>query len=467
MEKKFKKFRIEYDSLGPVRLPQDVYYGAQTQRAIDNFPISGRRIPLCFVKAYTRLKIAAAISNQKAKKLSPSISKAIIQAGEEVIRGKFNDQFVVDVYQAGAGTSQNMNMNEVLANRALEILGMEKGAYDSVNPNDHVNMSQSTNDTFHAALHMAAYELSVELAGEMHMLQEILQEKAEAFKEVYKAGRTHLQDAVPMSLGQEFGGYASMVEKNIERLLHAKEEIVYLPIGGTAIGTGLNTHADYKEEVLYEIKRRTGFPFILADNFFEIMQNCDAIVSLSGVLKTFSVGLTKLANDLRLLSSGPYGGLNEISLPAVQPGSSIMPGKVNPAMAEMVNMVAYQVSGHDTVLTEAAQAAQLELNVMMPVIAYNILDSLQILTNAIRAFREKCIVGIEANEAVCLRYLEKNPIVITALTPHLGYEQAAAIVKRAYEEKRTIKEIILEEKLFSKKELEQLVDYEKLVKSPS
>lgn len=457
-------YRTEYDSLGAVQVPYDAYYGAQTQRAIENFPISHLRLPQSFIKAQAIIKAAAATVNHAAGRMPTKIMKAIVKASEEIIAEKLQNQFVVDVYQAGAGTSQNMNMNEVLANRALEIVGKKKGDYNTIHPNNDVNMGQSTNDTIHSAIHMAAYELNVTFMDEMKAFHKALLQKEKEFKAIYKSGRTHLQDAVPISLGQEFSGYAAMIEHNRKRIATAVEGLTELPIGGTALGTGINTHPSYQKDMIQEINRRTGFRFKKAHNIFEVMQNCDAVVNLSGALKTLSVGLTKLANDVRLLSSGPYDGLGELSLPAVQPGSSIMPGKVNPAMAEMLNMVAYQVVGYDETITEASQAAQLELNVMMPLIAYNILEAITILTNAIRAFRQKCVQGIQAHEAICLAYLEKNPIIATALTPYIGYEKIAKAVKRAYKENRTIKEIVLAEKWLSEKELNKILDYKKLTK---
>ncbi len=456
--------RIEHDSLGAVHVPQDAYYGAQTQRAVKNFPISGLRLQKGFIQAQAMTKAAAAIANHQAERLSTPLMHAIVQAAEEVIEGKLDDHFVVDVYQVGAGTSQHMNMNEVLANRALEILGKGRGHYEFVHPNNHVNMGQSTNDTIPTAMHIAAHQACMELHDALTALQKALQVKADDFSAIYKSGRTHLQDAVPISLGQEFSGYTAMLHSNSKRLHTAIHELQALPIGGTAVGTGINTHASYQEAVIAQINHMTGHTFRPAANTFEAMQNTDAIVYLSATLKTLSVGLTKLANDLRLLASGPKAGLGEISLPAVQPGSSIMPGKVNPVMAEMLNMVAYQVAGNDLTITGAAQGAQLELNVMMPVIAYNILHSIEILTNGITAFHTHCVKGIQANKNRCQAYIDKNPIIATALTPHLGYEKTAAIVQQAYETDTSIKELIRKQGLLSEKQLNEILDYTQLVK---
>lgn len=456
------KYRHEKDSLGVVKVPEGVYYGPQTQRAIENFPISGLRLQPSFIKAYGMIKVASASVHMDSGRLDIKIGRPIQQAALEVVEGKWNDQFVVDVYQAGAGTSQNMNTNEVIANRALEIMKASKGDYSTINPNDHVNMGQSTNDTFHVAMRMAALESVKLLLEALNTLHEALEKKSKEFKDVVKSGRTHLQDAVPITLGQEFSGYAAKIKSNHHRVTLQAEELTYLLIGGTAVGTGINTEPNYAHNMIKEFSRLSGFNFKSAPNCFELMQNTDAIVALSGALKTLSVGLTKLCHDLRLLSSGPNTGLGEISLPPLQPGSSMMPGKVNPVAAEMLNMVCFQVSGNDVTIGEAAQAAQLELNVMMPVIAYNILHSLEVLKNAMAVFTTKCVEGIEAHPDQCLMYLERNPVIAIALTPYIGYEEVAAVVREAYCTHKSIKEVVIAKKLLSEEEIKKIFDCSKV-----
>ncbi len=457
------KYRKERDSLGDVNVPDDAYYGAQTKRAVDNFKISGRKLQPGFVKAQAIVKKAAALANMKSGRLDRKRGEAIINAAEEIIEGNFLDQFVVDVYQAGAGTSQNMNINEVIANRANEILGRKKGDYSTIHPNDHVNMGQSTNDTIPTAMHIAVL-VAVEdgLLPALEGLKDALKTKEREFDGIVKSGRTHLQDAVPMRLGQEFGGYASIVDHGIERVRRSLKDVRELCIGANAVGTGINTDPDYIKTAVSEINRITGRRFVPAKNLFEATQNRDAVLELSGSLRTLATGLIKIADDLRLLSSGPRTGLNEINLPAVQPGSSIMPGKVNPVMAEMLDMVCFQVIGNDTAVARACQAGQLELNVMMPVIAYNILDSIEILTNGIRAFTDRCIKGITANRAVCTRYAEMSSAVVTALSPVIGYDKAASLAKEAVEKDMTIRELVLEKNLMPEKELDRLLDIRKL-----
>lgn len=454
--------RIEKDYLGEVKVPANAYYGVQTARARENFPVSGLRLQKRFVIAQAIVKKAAALANMSSGRLDEKTGSAIAAACDEIISGRLLDQFVVDVYQAGAGTSQNMNANEVIANRAIEILGSEKGNYKIVHPNDHVNMAQSTNDVIHATMHVAAVQAIAELVPVLEKLRQELENKSARFSDIVKSGRTHLMDAVPITLGQEFSGYASMINHGIRRISDAAESAKELGIGGTAVGTGLNAGTDYAKNAVKEINKITGMDFKNAENMFEAMQNTDAILELSSALRSLAVSLTKISNDIRLLGSGPSTGLDEITLPAVQPGSSIMPGKVNPVMAEMLNMVCYQVMGNDAAISNATGAGQLELNVMMPVIAYNILNSIEIITNGVNAFTQKCVRGIQANEEKCREYLEKNPIAVTALNPHIGYEKAAEVAKRAYKENKSIKQVAVEMGLLSEEKLNSILDYKKM-----
>lgn len=458
-------YRTERDYLGSRKVPIKAYYGIQTQRALENFKVSGLHMQKSLISALAITKKAAAISNVIDKKLDLKIGEAIIKACTEIIEGKFDAEFHLDVFQAGAGTSENMNLNEVIANRALEILKHKKGSYHIINPNDHVNMSQSTNDVFHTAIHIAAYlEIKNQLIPALKNLEKEFQFKSRQFKAVLKSGRTHLMDAVPMTLGQEFSGYAAAITKDREHLEQASQQLLEINIGGTAVGTGLNTTAKYRKNVILEINRLTKSPFVQSKNLFEATQNLDAIIYTSGALKVLAANLIKISNDFRLLASGPATGLGEIRLPAVQPGSSIMPGKVNPSIAEMMDMVGFQVIGNDTTLTFCAQAGQLELNVMMPLAAYSLLNSIEILSNGIETFTERCVKGIKANEKKARMYLERNPIIITALAPYLGYEKAAEVAKKSYKEGKTVKEIILKEKLMDKKTLDKLLSVKKLLR---
>jgi fumarate hydratase class II len=455
--------RIEKDTLGSVRLPVDAYYGAQTQRAVDNFPISGLRLPGKFIMAQGIVKLAAARANGSLGLLNKKMLKAIERAAQEVIKGRHDGQFVVDVYQAGAGTSQNMNINEVIANRAIEILGGQRGDYSIVHPNDHVNMAQSTNDTIPTSIYISAYSaVKDELIPSLEKMRESLLSKAVEYDGIVKAGRTHLQDAVPVRLGQEFGAYAEAVRKDISKIRSASQSMLDLPIGGNATGTGINAHPRFRSSIVREIKKITGIKFRSCDNPFEGIQNVSPALELSAALRGVAVTLTKISNDLRLLSSGPRTGFAEIMLPAVQPGSSIMPGKVNPVMAEMLNMICFQVMGNDTAISYAAQAAQLELNPMMPVIAHNLLFSIEILSNGIGAFTGKCIEGIEADAERCRAYADSTLAMATALNPFIGYAAAAGISKEAYRTGRTVKQLVLEKKILSDKDAERVLDPGKL-----
>ncbi|MDG6999305.1 MAG: aspartate ammonia-lyase [Nitrososphaerota archaeon] len=457
------EFRTEKDFLGEVLVPEEAYYGVQTFRAVENFPISGLRLPREFIRAQGIIKYSAAKANMNVGRLDKKIGEAIVAAAKEVMDGKFDSSFVVDVFQAGAGTSQNMNANEVIANRALEMLGSPRGNYKMVHPNDHVNMAQSTNDTIHVAIHIAALESVVrDLIPALKLLHSSLKKKSEVFEDIVKIGRTHLQDAVPITVGQEFGGYASMIEHGINRVERASESLEELNFGGTAVGTGLNAHPKFSELAISEVSNATKIPFKKANNMFESTQNLDAIVEISSALRVLAVSFTKIANDLRLLSSGPAAGLGEINLPSVQPGSSIMPGKVNPSIAEMFNMVAMQIIGNDTTITMAGQAGQLELNVMMPVAAWNLLNSIKIASTGARVFATRCIDGIEVNKDVCIRYAELSSALSTALSPKIGYEKAAEIAKKSVATKRSIKDLAREMTNLSESDLDELLDLKRM-----
>lgn len=456
------EIRREVDSLGERFIPKNAYYGIQTDRAVENFPVSGIKAPIQIIKAYVLIKKSAAAANMKVGWLDKKIGEVIVQAADEVLAGKLVDQFVVDVFQAGAGTSFNMNANEVLANRALELLGKDKGDYKSVGPNDHVNMAQSTNDTYPTALHV-----SVLMA--LQPLLEALDDLADAFNELakknagtLKSGRTHLQDAIPVTIGQEFGAYASAIRNCASELRRRQESLYSVALGGTATGTGANSHPKYKSLAVAELAKLTGFPLKPADNNFEALQSRRAAQTVSSGLKELALELIRIANDLRLLASGPTTGLNEITLPPVQPGSSIMPGKVNPVMAECLDMVAFQVVGCDTAVGLAVQAGQMELNVMMPSIAYNLLFSIQILSNYLPVFNKRCVRGIVVDKERCEQYLEKNPSLATLLAPKIGYLEAAKIAKQAQVQKRTVKEVAIE-KGIPKEELERVLSRKNLL----
>ena len=454
------RYRTERDPLGPKAVPSDAYYGVQTVRALENFPISGRQFAPSIRKALGLIKWAAANANVALKVLSPRLGRAILQATEEYLanaRG-LQDQVVVDVYQAGAGTSLNMNVNEVLANRANEILGRRRGEYTPVHPNDHVNMAQSTNDVIPAAIRLSALLSLPGLLKALEGLEAALDRKAHAFDRIVKSGRTHLQDAVPIRLGQEFEGYAHVVAKQRQRLSDARAGLLELNLGATAVGTGLNAHPQYRVKVAQLLRRRTGLPVKPAENLFEMTQSLGDIVAVSAALRGLALELTKIANDLRLLGSGPRTGLAEIMLPAVQPGSSIMPGKVNPVMAEMLNQVCFQVIGCDTTVAYAAQAGQLELNVMMPVVAHNLIFSMTILTNAVSVFTTKCVTGITADAARCRGYADHSVGLATALNSSLGYGQAAAIVKEAVARGRSIRDIAAARGLTRDRRIARLLD---------
>jgi fumarate hydratase class II len=456
-------FRIERDSMGEMQVPANAYYGAQTARAIENFPLNGPRFPRRFIQALGRIKAAAARVNLQLRLLDERRAKAIEQAALEVADGRFDAEFPLDIFQTGSGTSTNMNANEVICTRAIEILGGTRGDKNLVHPNDHVNMAQSTNDVFPTAIHVAAMDaLEHHCLPPLRQLADAFQGKADEFADVVKAGRTHLQDAVPVTVGQEFSGYASVVRHGIARLESTRRHLSELPIGGTALGTGINAHPEFGVRVVGELRALTGQLFRQAENAFEAMQNRDACVEVSGAIKTIAVGLMKIANDLRLLTSGPRTGFNEIELPATQPGSSIMPGKVNPVIAEAVNMVAAHLIGNDAAITVAALNGNLDLNVMMPVMAHNLLESLELLGSAAQVFADKCVRGITANVAQCRNYAERTASLVTAIAPVIGYDAAAKIFKKALAEDKPIRQAILEEGLIPKERLDEILDLKKL-----
>jgi len=454
--------RIETDTLGTMEVPASAYYGAQTARAVENFPISGLKPHPAFVWAVVIIKKCAAQANMATGRLSEETGTAIVAAADEVLAGGLADQFVVDPFQAGAGTSHNMNVNEVLANRALEILGRQRGDFSTLHPNDHVNMAQSTNDVIPTAIRLASLEMLDPLLEVLEGLELALTVKSGEFDHILKSGRTHLQDAVPIRMGQEFGAYAAAIRKNREGLEACIPALLELGIGGTAVGTGLNAEPAYITGIIDELTVATGFPLIASPDLFEAMQNMDPFLALSSALRRTAVNLGRIANDLRLLASGPRTGFDEIILPAIQPGSSIMPGKINPSMAEMANMVCFQVMGCDQAVLLAAQAGQLELNVMMPLISWNLTFSMELLKNCVQKFTESCIKGITANEARCRRYLEDSLGLVTVLAPYIGYNASAAIAKESVASGRSIREIVLEQKLMAASELDLIMKPEHL-----
>ncbi|HCE68804.1 MAG TPA: aspartate ammonia-lyase [Geobacter sp.] len=454
--------RIEKDSMGEMSVPAEAYYGAQTARALHNFPISGLKPHPAFVWGTVVIKRCAALANMSTGRLEAEIGNAIVAAADEVLAGELADQFVVDPFQAGAGTSHNMNANEVLANRALELLGRERGDFSTLHPNDHVNMAQSTNDVIPTAIRLASLEMLDPLLEALEALEQALAAKAGEFGHVLKSGRTHLQDAVPIRMGQEFGAYASAIRKNREGLEACIPALLELGIGGSAVGTGLNAEPDYIKNIVEQLAVATGFPLVSSPDLFEAMQNMDPFLSLSSALRRTAVNIGRIANDLRLLASGPRTGLDEIRLPAIQPGSSIMPGKINPSMAEMTNMVCFQVIGCDQAVMLAAQAGQLELNVMMPLISWNLTFSMELLRNCVQKFTDSCINGITVNEARCRAYLDQSLGLVTVLAPYIGYNASAAIAKESVASGKSIREIVLEQKLMPEAELDKVMQPEHL-----
>jgi fumarate hydratase, class II len=453
------KTRLEKDSLGPKEVPADAYYGVQTLRAVENFPVSGWRFPRSFIRALALIKRAAAQVNMEMGKLDKRLGNAIVRAAGEVAEGKWDAEFPVDIFQTGSGTSTNMNANEVIANRAIEILGGKKGTKSPVHPNDHVNMGQSSNDVIPTTLHIAALEsLERDLIPALEELRRELDKKAKAFDDVVKIGRTHLQDAVPVRLGQEFGGYASQAAHGVERLRNCRKHLAELALGGTAVGTGLNADPRFIDACIQKLAKETGLPFVGAPSRFEALAARDAAVETSGALKTVAVSLMKIANDVRWLSSGPRCGIGEIELPSLQPGSSIMPGKVNPVIPEAMAMACAHVMGADAAITVGGQSGNFELNVMKPLIAYHLLTSISILANMSRLFAEKCVKGITANREACEAFVEKSLAMCTALAPKIGYDKAADIAKESYRTGKTVRQIAKEKKVLSDKELNELLD---------
>src|SRR5213083_2284778 len=450
--------RVERDPLGELPVPAEALYGVQTERARRNFPISHLAPLAPFVDAVIWIKKAAALTHQETKRLDAKLADAIVRAADEVLGGRHREQFVVDPYQAGAGTSHNMNCNEVLANRANELLGGKRGEYKPVHPNDHVNMAQSTNDVIPTAIRLGALSLLAALTEALTRLARACGAKGKQFDDIVKSGRTHLQDATPIRLGQEFAAFAHTVERNRDRITRAADDLRDLGIGGTAVGTGLNAEPQYPGLMVKHLRAITGLELREGKDRVQLMQSMGDAAAFSGAVRTYAADLGKVASDLRLLASGPRTGLAEIVLPAVQPGSSIMPGKVNPSIAEMVNRVCYQALGNDVTIAAAAEAGQLELNVMMPVIAHNLLFTMQILTNASRVFAERCVEGIEADRAQCEYWLERSPALVTALAPRIGYAEAAKLAKEAVAKNVTVRQLVMEKGVLKGKDLEVVLD---------
>ncbi len=452
-----KNFRIEKDFLGEKKVPADALYGVQTMRAVENFPITGYRIESSLIKAMAMVKKAAAFANAETGQLEPKIAKAIMAAADEVIDGRHHDQFVVDPIQGGAGTSINMNTNEVLANRALELIGEQKGNYKVISPNSHVNMAQSTNDAFPTAIHLSTLMTLETLITVMEELHNEFMKKANEFDGILKMGRTHLQDAVPIQLSQEFEAYARVLRRDIKRIKATRESLYAVNMGATAVGTGLNADPEYIEKCVQALAKISGLPIVGTDDLVDGTQNTDAYIEVSAALKVCMLNMSKIANDLRLMTSGPRCGLGEINLPARQPGSSIMPGKVNPVMAEVLNQSAFQVVGNDLTISMASEAGQFELNVMEPVIVFNLLQSIKIMTNVFTVFRQHCLSGITPNKERMETYVNNSVGIITAINPHVGYETAAAIAKEAIQSNRPVSDIVLEKGVLTAEELDTIL----------
>ena len=451
-------FRTEHDSLGPVQVPADALYGAQTQRARDNFPVSTLRFPRRFIEALGRVKEAAARANHDLDRLPDEKKDVIVEAAQEVATGALDEEFVLDIFQTGSGTSTNMNANEVIANRASELMGEARGS-KAVHPNDDVNMSQSSNDTIPTAMHVAArVAIEEQLLPALRALHQAFADKAAAFDDVLKSGRTHLMDATPIRLGQEFGGYAAQMKQSIARVEAASEELAEVTLGGTATGSGINRPANFPQTAIGHLRTATGFSFYETDNHFAQQACKDNYVSAHGALNTLASALLKIANDLRLLSSGPTSGIGEIKLPVIQPGSSIMPGKVNPVQSEQVMMVAAKVAGNHQTLTLANTHGNFELNVMMPVMTYAMLESIDILSGSIEAFQTKCVEGIEADRARCQELLELNPSIATALNTAIGYDKASEVAKKAAKERKSVRAVVQEMDLLTEEELDEYLN---------
>ena len=458
--------REEKDSMGKILVPDDVYYGAQTQRAVENFQISDRRIPKTLIRSLGIIKKSAAITNYKLKKINFKTKNAIVKSCNEIISGKHDNQFVVDIFQTGSGTSTNMNTNEVISNRANEILGHKVGQKFPVHPNDHVNLGQSSNDTFPTSINLAiCLELKEKLYPELNALSKSLRKKVSKFKNIIKIGRTHLQDATPITLGQEFSGYLNMVENSIARIKDSEKYVRSLAQGGTAVGTGINTHPQFGKLVSQELSKQTGIKFKEAKNHFEAQATQDSVLQVSGSIRGLAVSMSKIANDIRLLGSGPRAGIGELNIPSVQPGSSIMPGKVNPVICESLIQVSAQVMANDHAVCLGAQGSFFELNVMMPMIASNILESIEIISNGIKMFNRKLIINLEANQNVCSGYIEGSLAMCTSLVPVIGYDKSAKIAYKAFKQNKTVREIILEENILEKEVVDKLLDHKNMIKS--
>ncbi|MFD5019760.1 aspartate ammonia-lyase [Paenibacillus sp. NPDC058367] len=452
------EFRVENDFLGSKQVDKNAYYGIQTLRAVENFPITGYRVHNELIKAMGIVKKAAALANMEIGRLYRGLGEVVVKAADEIIKGQWHEQFIVDPIQGGAGTSLNMNANEVIANRALELLGHEKGDYRHLSPNSHVNMAQSTNDAFPTAIHIATLSLLEQLLVTMRRMHEVFADKAKEFDPVIKMGRTHLQDAVPIRLGQEFEAYRRVLERDIKRIEHTRHHLYEVNMGATAVGTGLNADPRYIEVVVEHLAEISGLPLVTADHLVDATQNTDAYTEVSAALKVCMMNMSKIANDLRLMASGPRTGFNEISLPARQPGSSIMPGKVNPVMAEVINQVAFQVIGNDHTICLASQAGQLELNVMEPVLVFNLIQSISIMNNSFQVFTDFCLAGIEANKEKLERDVERSVGIITAVNPHLGYEVVSRIAREAILTGESVRELCLKYNVLSEEELNLILD---------
>ncbi|MFJ5713014.1 aspartate ammonia-lyase [Neobacillus sp. NPDC093127] len=456
--------RTEQDFLGSKEIPVEAYYGIQTLRAVENFPITSYRIHDELIRALAMVKKAAAIANMNTKRLYSGLGNVMCQAADEIIEGNWHEQFIVDPIQGGAGTSMNMNANEVIANRALELLGHEKGTYMHLSPNSHVNMSQSTNDVFPTAIHIATLKLLEKLLNTMNDMHQVFKGKAKQFENVIKMGRTHLQDAVPIRLGQEFEAYSRVLERDMKRIQSSKGNLFEVNMGATAVGTGLNADPKYIKDVVEQLAQISGLPLVNAEHLVDATQNTDAYTEVSAALKVCMMNMSKIANDLRLMASGPRAGLAEITLPARQPGSSIMPGKVNPVMPELINQIAFQVIGNDHTICLASEAGQLELNVMEPVLVFNLLQSISIMNNGFRSFTDHCLSGIEANEVRLKEYVEKSVGIITAVNPHLGYEVAARIAREATITGKSVRELCLKYDVLSEEELDLILNIYEMTK---
>ena len=456
-----KNFRIESDSMGRMKVPKDALYGAQTARAVENFPISNLKFKRSFIEALGVIKFSAAKVNLDLKLISPQVAKSIMNSAEEVIQGKHDLEFVVDIFQTGSGTSTNMNANEVIATLANK----KNKSMIKVHPNDHVNLCQSSNDVIPSAMHISIYKLILNsLIPSLRILEKALGAKSKEFNRIIEIGRTHLQDATPITLGQEFGGYSSMIKKSISFIQESSKNLKELAQGGTAVGTGINSHPKFAKKVALEISKKIGIKFVEAENHFEAQASKDALVLTSGSLKTLATSLMKIGNDIRWLGSGPRCGFGEIVLPSIQPGSSIMPGKVNPVLAESLTQVCAQVIGNDATVTVAGQSGNFELNVMMPIMAHNILESVEILASSTNTFSRECIEGIEADKIKCESFVEESLAMCTSLAPVLGYDVAASIAKKAFAQNKTVKQVVIEEKILDKKEAAKVLDPKTMIK---